>query len=221
MRSRIRPRSSAVERLLDADIADGTALSRVLAAARAPGRPHEVAGLDAARSAFMRAGPASSRPPARSRATATRTAAGRFLALKVISAVGGATLVGGASYAASSTGLLGGGSDNHPARHAPASGPASAWNPLDPTSGLSAGAGAASDHPSPTASAHNSPGKSTAASARDSHNPAPASTASTHRPSSTPTPTPTGHARTTPPTRPSDPAGTHTVPTTPPPGGRP
>jgi hypothetical protein len=215
MSRRVRAGSAAAERLLDGDVADASALSRVLAAARAPGRPEEVAGLDAARAAFMRAMPTASRPPASHRPTAPRTAVGRLLTLKAIAAVGGATLAGGAAYAASTGGLLGGPSGDRPGHHAPAS-PSDSWNPIGPT----AGAGGSTGHLQPTASLHNSKGKSAASSARAGHNPpnAPASSASTRRPSSTPTPTPTGHARTTPPEVPSNPAGTHSVHTTPPGG---
>jgi hypothetical protein len=98
------------EELLDGSRPDDSALSGLLDAARAPGSRDEMTGLPAARSAFMsvpyvRGRPAASvsRLPA-----ATRTAAGRLLALKFVAALSGATLVGGAAYAATGARLLGG-----------------------------------------------------------------------------------------------------------------
>jgi hypothetical protein len=103
------------EDLLNGSRPDDSALSALLDAARAPGTREEMAGLPAARTAFMsvpyvRARPAASvsRLPA-----ATRTAAGRLLALKFVAAVSGVTLVGGAAYAATGAKLLGGGSSPH------------------------------------------------------------------------------------------------------------
>jgi hypothetical protein len=115
------PRSGRrYEAFLDGSHADDSALSTVLEAARAPGTREDMAGLPAARNAFMsvpylRTRPAASvsRLPA-----ATRTAAGRLLALKFVAAVSGVTLVGGAAYAATGAQLLGGSS---PHRHSTSS----------------------------------------------------------------------------------------------------
>lgn len=85
------------EELLDGSRADESALSDLLDAARAPGTRDEIAGLPAARTAFMSVPYVRSRPAASvSRLPAvTRTATARLLALKVVAAVSGATLVGG------------------------------------------------------------------------------------------------------------------------------
>jgi hypothetical protein len=113
MSNRHRPGSGRrYEDYLDGSYSDDSALSGLLDAARAPGTREDMAGLPAARTAFrsvpfVRSRPAASvsRLPA-----ATRTAAGRLLALKFVAAVSGATLVGGAAYAATGAKLLGGGS---------------------------------------------------------------------------------------------------------------
>jgi len=100
------------EELLDGSRSDDSALSALLDAARAPGTREDMAGLPAARNSFMSVPYMRSRPAASvSRLpAATRTAAGRLLALKLVAAVSGVTLVGGAAYAATGAQLLGGSS---------------------------------------------------------------------------------------------------------------
>jgi hypothetical protein len=117
MRRRAHPSSADLERLLDGQPANGTALSRVLGAARAPGSPDELVGLDAARAAYVAArspSPAGTRSPVATLPAVTRTTAGRLLALKALAALSGASLIGGAAYAATSSGLLGGTTHHHP-----------------------------------------------------------------------------------------------------------
>jgi hypothetical protein len=106
------------EELLNGSRRDDSMLSAVLDAARAPGTRDEMAGLPEARAAFMSVPYVRSRPAASvsSLPAATRTAAGRLLALKFLAAVSGATLIGGAAYAATGAKLLGGGSP-HPHKH--------------------------------------------------------------------------------------------------------
>jgi hypothetical protein len=103
------------EELLHGARADDSALSALLDAARAPGTRDEMAGLPAARNAFLAAPYLHTRPAASVRRlpATTRTAAGRLLALKLVAAVSGVTLVGGAAYAATGAKLLGGGSSHH------------------------------------------------------------------------------------------------------------
>lgn len=110
--------SAAYDRLLDATESDGTPLAELLAAARAPARPGQLTGMATARAAFERAhmGPARGRAPV-SVPTLGRRAAGRVLAVKVIALIGGASVVGGAAYAAADIGLLPG---SKPSHHAPA-----------------------------------------------------------------------------------------------------
>jgi hypothetical protein len=106
MRRLARRRSASLEDLLDADVSDGSALSRVLSAARAPGTSEEMAGLGTAMSAFYVTGPASPRPPMPTRSVTTRTVTGRWIALKALAALSGASLIGGAAYAATNAGFL-------------------------------------------------------------------------------------------------------------------
>ena len=111
MSSRHRPGSGRrYEEFLDGSRSDDSALSALLDAARAPGTREDMAGLPAARTAFMSVPYVRTRPAASvSRLpAATRTAAGRLLALKFVAAVSGVTLVGGAAYAATGAKLLGG-----------------------------------------------------------------------------------------------------------------
>ncbi|MDT4921969.1 MAG: hypothetical protein QOI15_2871, partial [Pseudonocardiales bacterium] len=131
------------EELLDGRTPDDSALARLLTAARAPGTRNEMAGLPAARTAFLDA-----RQPRRAGAirlpAATRTAAGRLFALKAVAAVSGATLVGGVAYAATDTNLLGG-TDHR--KHGPV-----ASAPAEPRSGSTTrGVG-------PAPAGHSSPG---------------------------------------------------------------
>jgi hypothetical protein len=116
MSSRHRPGSGRrYEEFLDGSYTDDSALSALLDAARAPGTREDMAGLPAARTAFMSVPYVRTRPAASvSRLpAATRTAAGRLLALKFVAAVSGATLVGGAAYAATGAKLLGGSQSPH------------------------------------------------------------------------------------------------------------
>lgn len=107
------------EELLDGARSDDSALSAVLDAARAPATRTELSGLSTARNAFMSVPYVRTRPAASvSRLpAATRSAAGRLLALKLVAALSGISLVGGAAFAASGTDLLGGTSPRH---HSPA-----------------------------------------------------------------------------------------------------
>jgi hypothetical protein len=193
MRRRPRLTSASLEELLDGGRVSDAALSRVVTAARAPATPDELAGLDAAQSAFHRSSQAWGRRPISSVPAATRTAAGRLLAVKAIAAVGGASLIGGAAYAATNTPLLGG----------QGSAP---WNlgTLPPGSQSSVSTGHPSDRPSrPHPSPSDAFGSSVAASVRANH--------PTSRPTTAPAPTHTspsptlpGKAKTTPPARPTD-----------------
>jgi hypothetical protein len=119
MTKRSRHGSAAYDRLLDAPEDGGTRLAELLAAARAPAQPSELGGLVAARSAFERA----QLGPARGRAAVSvpslGRAAGRVVAVKVIALLGGASVLGGAAYAAADVGLLPG-INQQPAHHAPA-----------------------------------------------------------------------------------------------------
>jgi hypothetical protein len=117
MRRAIRRSSASLEQLLEKDIADGTTLCRVLSAARAPGTTHEVAGLEAAMSAFAAATRETPRSPASHRAVATRTVTARRFALKALAAVSGVTLAGGVAYAATTAGFAGGSPNDVPPRH--------------------------------------------------------------------------------------------------------
>lgn len=122
MSSRHRPGSGRrYEELLDRSHSDDSALSALLDAARAPGTREDMAGLPAARTAFMSVPYVRTRPAASvSRLpAATRSAAGRLLALKFVAAVSGATLVGGAAYAATGAKLLGG--SHGPPKHSTSS----------------------------------------------------------------------------------------------------
>ena len=122
MSSRHRPGSGRrYEDFLDGSHSDDSALSALLDAARAPGAREDMAGLPAARAAFMSVPYVRTRPAASvSRLpAATRNAAGRLLALKFIAAVSGATLVGGAAYAATGAKLLGG--SHGPPKHSTSS----------------------------------------------------------------------------------------------------
>jgi hypothetical protein len=217
MRRRARQESAALDLLLEGGVAEDTPLSRVLAAAMAPGTPHDLAGLDAARSAFLATGPAAQhRPPALP--AATRIAAGRLLTLKAIAAVGGATLIGGVAYAASDAGLLGGSSPQRHGEHS-SSAPGSGSNADPQTSANPAVPGGTSGHPHPSRATTPNKGHGGGATAHASHTPhgTPPATHPRGTPSSRPstlarpstTPAPSGHAKTTPPQRPTDPAPTH------------
>jgi hypothetical protein len=204
-----------LERLLDGYLVDGSPVSRVLSAARAPGTASEVAGLGAARSAFMHA----SRLPARTdldiRAAATRTAAGRLFILKVLAAVSGTTLVGGAAYAAADAGLLGSTWHRPPAQHSNAPSDSDSGFIVAPGDGRATASRAISTRPKATPSrAVRGPGSHASASSHAGERPAPSATGSTHRPSTTPT-QPGGAAATTPAAR-THAGATPSVPITPP-----
>ena len=214
-----RPRlsSASLDALLDGEYDDG-ALARVLTAARAPGAPQDLAGLEATRAAFVRVSHAPGRPPIGVLSTATKKVAGRLLAVKAVAAISGATLIGGVAYAASTTGLLGNHPSHHPGQQQSVSTSESASRPNShsaphgggqlPTATHPNQARGSSDHPQPgraTTPAQVPPGRpsdipSTIAGSRQPSTvpsePAPSSSAD--QPSSTPPPT-TGHAKTTPP----------------------
>jgi hypothetical protein len=213
--------SASAERLLAGDVTDGSAISRLLAAARAPGTPEEVADVEAARSTFVLTTLASPRTPINIRPAATRTAAVRLLTLKAIAAVSGATLIGGVAYAASNTALLGGTSHpNHePAHHQPGWVPDSmSRDPLQqPASALTGGKKA--DHPTANGTLHNGRGASEAAShTRPAH---PTNSPSTQPPTPTPKHThPGNHRQTTPTQQPNVSGGSHPANPSPAPSGR-
>ncbi|WP_409451262.1 hypothetical protein [Jatrophihabitans sp.] len=119
MRRPNRPRSADLDRLLDEDVSDGTALAQLLAAARAPGAANELVGLSTAMSAFASANRELPRSPVSHRAAPRRALTTRSLLAKTVAAVGGVTLAGGVAYAATTVGFmgLGGGSDHPPALH--------------------------------------------------------------------------------------------------------
>lgn len=119
MRPPKRPRSPDLDRLLDEDVADGTALAQVLAAARAPGCADELVGLSSAMSAFASATRQLSRSPVGHRAAPARAVTTRSLLAKTVAAIGGVTLAGGVAYAATTVGFMGvgGGADHPPALH--------------------------------------------------------------------------------------------------------
>jgi hypothetical protein len=115
MRRPNRGRSAALDRLLDGDVADGTALAEVLAAARAPGSADELAGLSGAMSAFVTATRQLPRPPVGHRAAPRRALTAGGLLAKTVAAVGGVALAGGVAYAATTAGFIGiGGGSHHP-----------------------------------------------------------------------------------------------------------
>jgi hypothetical protein len=119
MRRPNRPRSADLDRLLEEDVSDGTALAQVLAAARAPGAANELVGLSTAMSAFASAYRQLPRSPVSHRAAPRRALTTRSLLAKTVAAVGGVTLAGGVAYAATTVGFMGigGGSDHPPALH--------------------------------------------------------------------------------------------------------
>lgn len=167
-----------LERLLDEEAFDGTALSRVLAAARAPARPDELAGLESARLAFRQqvATPRHRVASSRGRApasTGARTLAGRLLAAKAVAAVSGATLIGGVAYAASS-GVLTNAPSLHPsagssAGHLAPRPVASGGYPYGPIGTVSSRA--ASPASTPAAQPHPHPRRHTPTSVHPSHPP--------------------------------------------------
>lgn len=215
MRRRRRHATAAsLDALLDGARDDGTALARVLAAARAPANPRETTGLDAARTAFI--GAANAPRPARpKRHGGTRSVAGRLVALKAIAAVSGASLIGGVAYAASSTNLLNHPSGHHPGHHRSA---ASSESAPAPSASVRHHRQQPIDEPKPTTANHPANHRQHSASARPtrrgsvavtpsgpaSHNPP---VAPTHKP----TPTPLRHAKTTPPQKPTRPPGKPSV----------
>jgi hypothetical protein len=213
--------SASVENLLAGDVTDGSAISRVLAAARAPGTPEEVAGLEAARSTFVLATLASPRPPINIRPALTRTTAVRLLTLKAIAAVSGATLIGGVAYAASNTALLGGSPPNHQPAHQPGWVPDSgAWDPLhqQPTSARTIGK--KTDHPTANGTLHNGRGASATAHASHTHPAHPTNSPLTHAPTPTPTHThPSNNRQTTPAPQPKGSGGPHAADPSPAPSG--
>lgn len=208
--------AAAFERLLDGDVADGTAVSTVLSAARAPGAPREVAGLEAARAAFVRASITPARTTLDSRAAATRTAAGRLFVLKVIAAVSGTTLVGGAAYAAADAGLLGSVWHGSRAHHGSApSGSEPGGFVVAPGDGRATASGAISTRPRATPTRarrgpgdHGTPSTHAAGGSRPTQSLA----GTTHRPTATPSPTPSGAAHTTPAARSSHAGATPPIP---------
>jgi hypothetical protein len=119
MSRRQRAAEDRFESLLDGRHPDDSALARVLSAASAPGTADELAGLAAARAAFVMAQQPRDKRAAVGLPGATRSAAGRLFVLKAVAAVSGATLVGGVAYAATGAHLLGGGPEHHRV-HAPA-----------------------------------------------------------------------------------------------------
>ena len=204
------------EELLDGARSDDSALSGLLDAARAPAAREEMSGLATARNAFMSVPYVRTRPAASvsKLPAATRTAAGRLLALKLVAAISGVTLVGGAAYAATGADLLGGSS---PHRHSPSSpaptaphhrggfqvapgqvGPTPA-GPLPQPGQATHGDGrtngkssaARSEHP--PANPANPPGRSNTSGPPESHSPQPRHTPSPHNAK----PHPTDSARAT------------------------
>src|SRR5437763_6068037 len=129
MRRRSRLNSASLENHLDGGRVADTPLARVLSAARAPALPDELAGLPAARTAFVQARHGAPRHPRAGLPAASRTAAGRLLAIKAVAALGGATLIGGVAYA-SNVGILGGSSPQKPSQHTSGTTRAPVvWNP--------------------------------------------------------------------------------------------
>ena len=204
------------EELLDGARSDDSALSGLLDAARAPAAREEMSGLATARNAFMSVPYVRTRPAASvsKLPAATRTAAGRLLALKLVAAISGVTLVGGAAYAATGADLLGGGPQQHspssPASSAPhhrggfqvapgQAGPTPA-GPLPKPGQATHGDGstnskssiARSEHP--PANPSNPPGRNNTSGPPDSHSPQPRHTPSPHNTN----PHPTDSARATP-----------------------
>lgn len=185
--------SEALDRLLDEDAYDDAPLSRVLAAARGPARPDELAGLAAARAAFVSSTMPGARP-ATARPARSRTLAGRLLAVKAIAAVSGASLLGGAAYAVSDNGLLGGSSHARPlsSAHQAVPGQASAAVPYRPAGTPAASRPGAPARPSP---ARHAPGRTAAAT----HPPRPPHSAPAapprHTPSQLPSPSQRSHHR--------------------------
>jgi hypothetical protein len=195
--------AAALERLLEGDVSDASPLSRTLAAARAPGAPHEVAGLEAARSAFV----LSSLAPSRSRATlrpATATsAAGRLVALKILAAVSGSSLIGGAAYAAASGGLITDSTQHHrsPAHHGTApAGSQPGGFVVPPGDGRATASAAISTRPHATPSgAVRGPGDHPASGSHPSQAGTPARSTPQATKSSNPQATSHGNPHTTPP----------------------
>lgn len=202
------------EELLDGSRSDDSALSGLLDAARAPAAREEMSGLPTARNAFMSVPYVRTRPAASvSKLPATsRSAAGRLLALKLVAAVSGVTLVGGAAYAATGADLLGGSqhqqSPSSPASSAPhhrggfqvAPGQAGP-TPAGPQPGQAThGDGSANSKSSiarsehPPANPSNPRGRSSTAGPPTSHSPQPRPTPSPHNTN----PHPTDSARATP-----------------------
>ncbi len=122
-----RRRADPFENLLEGRVADGSPLATVLSAARAPGTAAEIAGLDAALSAFYRLGPAT-RPFALVHAPPNPPH--RWLALKVAATASALSLAGGVAYAATGADFLTGGSPRPPGTHSTRPDPRPAWAPL-------------------------------------------------------------------------------------------
>lgn len=235
MRRPNRGRSTALDRLLDEDVADGTALCQVLAAARAPGTADELVGLPAAMSAFATATREVPRSPVRHRAAPpSRVTAGGLLT-RTLAAVSGVALAGGVAYAATTVGFIGtGGSSNHPpASHSTSpghsgktgrSGGSLPYEPADPGSVVTRGVVASTTVPPGQSTGHGGPDKvqpnrpgTTHPSARAHPTHAASPKHPTHPPSPThPAPsantTPPAHGRTSHPAHP--PAPTHPAPPT-------
>jgi hypothetical protein len=199
------------EEFLDGSRSDDSALSAMLDAARAPGTRDEMAGLPAARTAFMSAPYLRTRPAASvsKLPAATKSAAGRLLALKFVAAVSGATLIGGAAYAATGAKLLPGSSSphkhstttsaaapggNHPdgyrgptgaAQPTPA-GPVPATSHGDPnagSNGKSSEAHAQHSPSTPPGQSNTPPGRQTSHTPKQHHTPTPHDTKPHHSPS--------------------------------------
>src|SRR5438093_578889 len=88
------------EALLDGTVDDGSALARLLAAARAPGHPADMAGLDTALTAFTTTGPLAPIPRAIDGPATTRTVAGRSVVARAVALAAGGMLAGSAAFAA-------------------------------------------------------------------------------------------------------------------------
>src|SRR4051812_18894420 len=120
-------RRSELDALLDGAADEDTPLAELMSALQAPDEPEEFDGLSAAMTAFFTVGPAvhpaAFRPtPAPGRAARHR-AAGRGLLLKLVTAFGGASLVGGVALAAYVT------TGHHAPGHAPGPQPSVSFGP--------------------------------------------------------------------------------------------
>jgi hypothetical protein len=189
------------ERLLDEEAFDGTALSRVLAAARAPARPDELVGLESARVAFLERTAAQRHRAARG-SSGARSLAGRLIAAKAIAALSGATLIGGVAYAASS-GVL---TSTPSGRTAPRTSAANVaprpvgtagypYGPIWAISSHAAGVTTDAGQPQPTLRRHPAAGGHPSHPPAHTEHPHPTGPASTPRASRAPAPPSHGHRR--------------------------